>query len=90
MQKKQCYANPLIVFRKEGKTGLLFNPLNGSIETLNETGIFIWKLCNGKNSPDDIVHKATTLYAGNKVKIANEVAEFLAKIVKEKYIEVKK
>ena len=86
---KRCYRNPVIVFRKEGKTGLLYDSLTGRIETLNETGVFIWGLCNGKNSADDIVGKVLKKYAGNRAIIKKEAGTFLRKIVREKYIEVK-
>jgi hypothetical protein len=48
--------NPDVVTREKSDDGvLLFNPDNSDIKVLNETGMFIWNLCDGSRSIEDIV-----------------------------------
>jgi hypothetical protein len=40
--------NPDVVLREEDPDGaLLFNPDTNQIRVLNNTGLFVWKLCDG-------------------------------------------
>jgi radical SAM protein with 4Fe4S-binding SPASM domain len=55
-------VNPKIVFRQEGDIGLLFNPGNGRINTLNSTGKFIWPLLDGKNKREDIIRQMRDVF----------------------------
>jgi radical SAM protein with 4Fe4S-binding SPASM domain len=41
-EKMKFKRDPKIIFREEGDIGLLFNPDNGRVNILNETGKFIW------------------------------------------------
>ena len=81
-------ASPHIVFRKEGKEGLLYDSRAGDIETLNETGLYIWTLCNGRNRVEDVVNKAKTRYRGNKGRIEKETKAFLKNLINSKFLEV--
>ena len=41
--------NPDVVLREEDVNGaLLFNPDTNQIKVLNATGLFIWRLCDGR------------------------------------------
>jgi hypothetical protein len=43
--------NPDVVLREEDPDGgLLFNPDTNQVKVVNTTGLFIWKLCDGKHS----------------------------------------
>ena len=45
-----------VVLREEDPDGaLLFNPDTNQIRVLNKTGLFIWKLCDGKHDLSSIV-----------------------------------
>jgi hypothetical protein len=45
---KRYIRNPDVVLREEdAEGGLLFNPDTNQIKVLNETGLFIWQLCDG-------------------------------------------
>jgi sulfatase maturation enzyme AslB (radical SAM superfamily) len=46
--------NPKIVFSQEDDVGLLFNPDNGRISTLNSTAKLIWSLLDGKRSTEEL------------------------------------
>ena len=44
-----------IIFREEEDVGILFNPDNGRINVLNETGKFIWSRLGGELTNEEIV-----------------------------------
>jgi len=51
-------ANPLIVLREEfDDWAILFDPDTGNAFGLNPTGVFIWKLLDGKHDTDAIVNR---------------------------------
>jgi len=53
---KNPIANPLIVLREEfDDWAILFDPDTGNAFGLNPTGVFIWKLLDGKHDADAIV-----------------------------------
>jgi len=53
--------NPDVVLREEDQYGgLLFNPDTNNIRVLNQTGLFIYKQCNGKNNLTTIVTAVQT------------------------------
>jgi len=55
---KNPIANPLIVLREEfDDWAILFDPDTGNAFGLNPTGVFIWKLLDGKHNTDDIVKR---------------------------------
>ncbi len=55
---KNPIANPLIVLREEfDDWAILFDPDTGNAFGLNPTGVFVWKLLDGKHNTDDIVSK---------------------------------
>jgi radical SAM protein with 4Fe4S-binding SPASM domain len=53
--KIKLRSNNRIIFREEDDVGVLFNPDNGSISVLNETGKFIWSRLGGELTREDIV-----------------------------------
>ncbi|OPY92993.1 MAG: Coenzyme PQQ synthesis protein D (PqqD) [Syntrophaceae bacterium PtaU1.Bin231] len=56
MEQKNPIANPLIVLREEfDDWAILFDPDTGNAFGLNPTGVFIWKLLDGKHDTDAIV-----------------------------------
>ena len=58
MEQKNPIANPLIVLREEfDDWAILFDPDTGNAFGLNPTGVFIWKLLDGKHGMEDIINK---------------------------------
>ncbi|MBP8695265.1 MAG: SynChlorMet cassette protein ScmD [Syntrophobacterales bacterium] len=56
MEAKNPIANPLIVLREEfDDWAILFDPDTGNAFGLNPTGVFIWKLLDGRHGVEDIV-----------------------------------
>ena len=47
--------NPKVVFREEGEVGLLFNPENTRINTLNTSAKFIWQRLDGEHTRESII-----------------------------------
>ena len=55
---KNPIANPLVVLREEfDDWAILFDPDTGNAFGLNPTGVFIWKLLDGKHDADAIVNR---------------------------------
>jgi SynChlorMet cassette protein ScmD len=58
VEQKNPIANPLIVLREEfDDWAILFDPDTGNAFGLNPTGVFIWKLLDGKHGTEDIIKK---------------------------------
>ena len=58
MDARNPVANPLIVLREEfDDWAILFDPDTGNAFGLNPTGVFIWKLLDGKHGADDIIRR---------------------------------
>ena len=58
MEAKNPIANPLIVLREEfDDWAILFDPDTGNAFGLNPTGVFIWKLLDGRHGLKDIVKR---------------------------------
>ncbi len=69
-----------IIFREEGEEGFLFNPETEEVKILNSLGMFIWKLCDGKHSREEIAEEITQEYDSQSI---DEVKTDLEKFLKE-------
>lgn len=78
------FSNPDVVLREEDPDGgLLFNPDTNQVKVLNHTGLFVWKLCDGKHDLEAIVSKVQKEFesvpqdlAGDQIKtFVNELIE---------------
>lgn len=54
MKDKTFVMNKDFVFREEEEGAFLFNPQTDELHCVNGVGMFICKLCNGKNHMDEI------------------------------------
>lgn len=79
-------VNKKIILREEGDEAFLFDPDTGAIKTLNETGVFIWKLCDGSNGKKDIVDKIVDSYDVKKESAEKDVEELLIKLKEVSFI----
>jgi len=62
-------CNPDVVLREEDEDGgLLFNPDTNQVKVINSTGLFIWKLCDGK-------HELSVIVAGLKNEFEDALEE---------------
>ena len=49
-------CNPDVVLREEDEDGaLLFNPDTNQVKVINNTALFIWKLCDGSRSLAEMI-----------------------------------
>mgnify|MGYP000238681516 CR=1 FL=1 len=72
-------ADPEVVFRDEGEDGaILFHPVTGEVKILNETGAFIFKLCDGKHTKEDIIRNVIEAFeAQSPDEVVKDVENFL-------------
>ena len=59
MNETEYLINPDVVLREEDSDGaLLFNPDTNDVKVINNTGLFIWKLCQRKSQKISAIVKA--------------------------------
>ena len=55
-QPPRYFRNPDVVIHEEDPDGaLVFNPDTDQIKVLNQTGFFIWQLCDGSRDMESII-----------------------------------
>ena len=55
-QPPRYFRNPDVVIHEEDPDGaLVFNPDMDQIKVLNQTGFFIWQLCDGSHDKESII-----------------------------------
>jgi len=76
-----------IVLREEGEEAFLFDPASSKIKVLNNTGAFIWKLCDGKHSRDDIINALKEEFnLPSQEEAEKDLAKFLETLQKDGFI----
>lgn len=79
--------NPDVVFRQEAMGAILFNIVTGAFLTVNETGAFLWKMCDGKQTEQDIVARSRRRYRVSLPVLRAEVGTFLTALSKERLLD---
>ena len=75
--------NPTIVLREEfDDYAVLYNPDNGEVYGLNPTGVFIWKLIDGKHTVEDIGKELNETYEKVPEESITHLGEFINNLVK--------
>ena len=76
---KLYMRNPDVVLREEDPDGgLLFNPDTNQVKVVNTTGLFIWKLCDGKHSLEAIAAALQEAFEDTPAEaVQQDVAEFI-------------
>lgn len=64
-----------LVLREEDDGAFIFDPIQDILQVLNETGVFVFKELNGKNSIDDIAKKVLSQYSEVEVEDAKKDVE---------------
>ncbi len=80
--EKNYIANPEIIFREEQGESILFNPDSGEVKILNETGSFIFRELNGKNSKKDILNKMQSVYDSSWDELEEDFNSFTDELAK--------
>lgn len=77
-------ANPLIVLREEfDDWAILFDPDTGNAFGLNPTGVFVWKLLDGRHSIDDISAKLRESAEDVPEEVNDHLHEFVSDLEKQ-------
>ncbi len=78
-EKELFVRNPDVILREKDPDGvLLFNPDTNQIRVINPTGLFIWKLCDGKKDLPAIVAAVKMAFDGVPEKeVEGEVKAFI-------------
>ena len=80
-------ANPDIVLREEfDDWAILFDPDTGDCYGLNPTGVFIWKLLDGRHSIEEIVQKLRGEAEGVPETASEQVAGFTRALEKKGFV----
>lgn len=91
MPAKQLYGkNPDVVLRKEKEEGgFLYNPDTNQIKVLNTTGLFVWHLCDGLHSLDDIVQGVKDNFEDVPSEhVATQISSFLNELMTSQFVGV--
>jgi hypothetical protein len=81
-------ADPDVVLREEDPDGgLLFNPDTNQIRVLNHTGLFVWKLCDGKHDLQAILVGIQETYDGvPEDQVADQIRTYVDEMVSSGFI----
>lgn len=87
-QPKLYIGNPEVVLREEDPDGgLLFNPDTNQVKVLNHTGLFIWKLCDGKHDMEAIVSELNQNYESvPKDLVSEQITTYLNDMISSGFI----
>jgi coenzyme PQQ biosynthesis protein PqqD len=80
-KKTKPLRNPAIKWRKESEKSILAPNM-----ALNKIGTFIWELCNGKNTLENIITKIKKTFKAENEDIEKDVIEFLLNLYDNKLI----
>jgi len=89
LNTSSCYIiNPDVGLREEDEDGgLLFNPDTNQVKVINTTGLFIWKLCDGKQNLNEIIAALKDTFEDAPAdQITEDVNEFIEGMVKTGFI----
>ncbi len=91
--EKVPIKNSKITARKESDgNAILFDHEKNSIFILNQTGLFIWNLCDGNHNVNKIIEKISISFSGidkiciNKNQLNNKIGLFLGELEKHEMI----
>lgn len=74
-------ANPIVVLREEfDDWAILFDPDTGITLGLNPTGVFIWKLLDGKHSSKDILRELERVSNNVPADAGEHIHEFIEEL----------
>lgn len=76
-----------IIYRQEGDEAILFNPDTSDIIVFNQTGCFIWSLCNGKRTQKDIARTMIDEYDVDTKTAEKDLLKFFSDLEKKSFIE---
>jgi hypothetical protein len=87
MSKKAYRKNAETIFREEGDEGIVFNPETSEILVLNTTACFIWHLCDGRHTIQDIVAALRGDFEVSEENALRDINHFFVQLEKKKFLE---
>ena len=69
-----------VLCREEKDGAVCYHPLKNNVLRLNETGWFVWNLCDGNNSIEDISDRLMEEFSVSKDIAVRDIKEFLKKL----------
>lgn len=57
---------PDIVSQAAGEDTLLYDPVGDAVHVLNAAALFVWEMCDGTHTADDIVTALRTRFSGTE------------------------
>ncbi len=86
-QTSLLFQNPVVVLREEfDEWGVLYNPDTAAAVGINPIGIAIWKMVDGQSTTSQIVQKVLDSYDQAPETAAQEVAEYIEKLVADGFL----
>jgi hypothetical protein len=82
MEKKSVLVkNQNVVMRQDTQEALLFNPDDGSLICINQTGIDIWNFCDGNKNEKMILDKIVEEYdVPDRKKAEEDLSKFIGEL----------
>ena len=81
---KKIKSNPSVILREEfDDWAVLFDPDTEKIFNINPISVIIWKLLDGKHTPEDIVHELHKNCQDMPKDSKNRVERFINELIKE-------
>ena len=69
---------PGIQERPVGEEHMLYDATGRKVHVLNETAFFVWNLCDGNQSQDDIIRRAGSDFEGGPASLREDIASCIA------------
>lgn len=60
--------------------GILFDPENGSLHILNNTGLFIWRLCDGQRTLSSLAKEVAVEYQVQANCVEDDIKEIVEQL----------
>ncbi len=87
-QVQRLIRNPDVVLHEEDQDGaLVFNPDTDQIKVFNQTGFFIWRLCDGSHDMEKIIARVREGFDGvPEDQVSGQVEDFVNDMVEAGFI----
>jgi pyrroloquinoline quinone biosynthesis protein D len=69
-----------IFFRQIEDEGILYQPQENRVHSLNRTALLIWELCDGEHTVEDIAEKVRTVFRVSRKRALEDVEATLKQL----------
>ena len=78
---------PDVKWKQTGRTGILLDLQSGDYFEVDEIGVAVWKMLDGKTSLEQVASRLATKYSAPEQTILKDIARFIAELRKRKLID---